>query len=71
MLPTVQQSIDISCPPGQQQQTYNSWFADVGPCWDRQADGQRTVTLLLILCGQCQQVYNSVAYVSLIPFLYD
>jgi len=57
----VQQSIDISCPPGPQQQTCSSGFAPVGPCWNRQTDiqtdGHRTITqtLLRILCGHSQQ----------------
>ena len=38
--PAVQQSIDISCPTGQQQQAYSSGFAVVmGPHWARQTDG--------------------------------
>ena len=57
----MQQSIDISCPPGPQQQTCSSGFAPVGPCWNRQTDiqtdGHRTITqtLLRILCGHSQQ----------------
>jgi len=30
--PPLQQSIDISCPPGPQQQTCSSGFAAVDPC---------------------------------------
>ena len=36
--PLLQRSIDVSCPPGPQQQTCSSGFAAVGPCWDRQTD---------------------------------
>jgi len=36
--PLLQQSINISCPPGSQQQTCTSGFAAVRPCWDRQTD---------------------------------
>ena len=32
----VQQSTDITCPPGPQQQARTSRFAAVGSCWDRQ-----------------------------------
>ena len=32
--------IDVSFPPGPQQQTCSSGFAAVGPCWGRQTDGQ-------------------------------
>jgi len=39
-----QQSIDIFCPPGPQQQTRSSGIAVVDPFWDRQTDGHRTVT---------------------------
>ena len=42
--PLLQQSINISCPPGPQQQTCSSGFAAVGPYWDRQTDGHRTVS---------------------------
>ena len=43
--PLLQQSIDISYPPGrQQQQTCSSGFAAVGPCWDRRTD-KRTETV--------------------------
>jgi len=52
--PLLQQSIDISCRSGPEQQTFSSGFAAVGPRWDKQTDGHRTVsqTLLRILCGQ-------------------
>jgi len=40
--PLLLQSVDVSCLPGPQQQTCSSGFAAVGPCWDRQTDGQRT-----------------------------
>jgi len=32
--PLLQQSIDVTCSPGPQQQTCSSGFAAVGPCWD-------------------------------------
>jgi len=35
----------ISCQPGPQQQTCSSYFAGVGPCWDRETD-RRTDTVL-------------------------
>jgi len=38
--PLLQHSIDISRPPGPQQQTCNSGSAAVEPCWDRQTDGR-------------------------------
>jgi len=37
---TVHQSIDSSCLPSPQKQLCSSWFAAVGPCWDRQTDRQ-------------------------------
>ena len=40
LLSIVQHSINISSWPGPQQQTCSSGFAAVGPCWDRQTDGQ-------------------------------
>jgi len=40
--PLLQQSIDISCPPGPQQQTCSSGFAAVGPCWDRRTPYRST-----------------------------
>ena len=43
--PLLQQSIEISCPPGLQQQTCSSVFVAVGPCWDRQTDRHRNVPL--------------------------
>jgi len=41
-MPQLQREIDISCRTGPQQQTYSCAFAPVavGPCWDRQTDGQ-------------------------------
>ena len=39
----LQQSIDISYLLGPLQQTCSSGFAAVGPCWDGQTDGHRTV----------------------------
>jgi len=36
--PAMQQSIDIACPPGPQQQTRSSGNVAVSPCWDRQTD---------------------------------
>ena len=36
--PLLQQSIDIFCLLGPQQQTCSRGFAAVGPCWDRQMD---------------------------------
>jgi len=39
LLTAGQQSIDIFCPPGPQQQTCSSGFAVVDPFWDRQTDG--------------------------------
>ena len=38
--PVVQQSTDISCPPGPQQQTCSSGLAAIGPRWVRQTDRQ-------------------------------
>jgi len=38
--PLLQQSIDISCLPGPQQQTCSSRIVAVGPCWDRLTDRQ-------------------------------
>ena len=38
-MPAVQQSINIYCLPGPQQQTCSSGFAAVVPCWDRQING--------------------------------
>ena len=61
--PLLQQSIDISCPPGPQQQTCSSGVRR--PDWTdgrtdrhRQTNGGPIVaqTLLRILCGQCQNV---------------
>jgi len=49
--PQLQQLISISCLPGTQQQTCSSRFATVaalGPCWDRQTDGHRTVSQTLL-----------------------
>jgi len=61
----LQQSIDISCSPGPQQQNYGSGLDAVGllACawtynWtDSQKDGHRTVllTLLRIVCGQTRK----------------
>ena len=60
--PLLQQSIDISCPPGPQQQTCSSGVPR--PDWtDERADRHRqrnggpivAQTLLRILCGQCQK----------------
>ena len=42
----LQQSTDIYCPSGLQQQTCSSGFAAAGSCWDRQTGRH--------LCGQCQ-----------------
>jgi len=61
--PLLQQLISISCLPGKQQQTCSSRFATVaalGPCWDRQTDGQTDTVQFHRLCstyhaGQCQQ----------------
>jgi len=39
--------IDISCPPGPQQQTSSSGFAAVRPCCDRQTNGHRAVSQTL------------------------
>ena len=36
--PLLQQSIDISCLPGPQQQTHCRRLAAVDPCWDGQTD---------------------------------
>ena len=36
----LQQSTDMSCPPGVQQWTCSKGFAAVGPCWDRETDGR-------------------------------
>jgi len=36
--------INISCLPGPQQQTCSNGFTAVGPCWDRQVDGCRTIS---------------------------
>ena len=36
----LQQSIDISCPPGPQQQTCSIDFIAAGPHWDKRSDGQ-------------------------------
>jgi len=36
----MQQSINISCQPGPQQQTSSGGFAAVDPCWDRQTNGR-------------------------------
>jgi len=47
----LQQSIDISCQRGAQQQTCSSRFAAMGQietCGDRQTDGHRTVSLTLL-----------------------
>jgi len=41
--PPLQQSIDISCPPGPRLQTCSSGFAAVGQRWDRQTE-RRTDT---------------------------
>jgi len=50
--PAMQQSIDISCPPGPQQQTHKSGMRRANG-----TDGPATVTytLLCILCKKCQQ----------------
>jgi len=40
----LQQSTDISCVLRPQQQTCSTEFAVVGPRWDRQTDGHRTVS---------------------------
>jgi len=52
--PAEQQSIDISYPPGAQQQTRRTLQQRANET-DRRTDGHRTVTqtLLRILCGQC------------------
>ena len=65
LLRAMQQSIDISCPPGAQQQTRTSGVQPANSGTDRQTDRQTdgrtdgrptvTQTLLRKLCKQCQQ----------------
>jgi len=45
----LQHLIDISRPPGPQQQTCSSGFAAVGPCWDRQTDGHCAVSPYVLI----------------------
>ena len=47
--------IDISCPPGSQQQTCSSRVAAVGPCWSRRTDRQTDTVLFYRPCPHTVQ----------------